>query len=119
MTSTRRRKPRTSGRAGTGNWRYRRNREIVLAQSDLCGLCGHRGAKTADHKISARDWPKGPDGKRLPGFDEVGNLQPAHGTMGGLQPDNPCPVCGELCNQKKGAAVRRRPQTRDWFGTGE
>jgi hypothetical protein len=103
-----------SGRAGTGNAHYRRNRGIVLGQSDRCGLCGHRGARTADHIISDRLWPRDRAGKRLPGFDELTNLQPAHGTMepGRL---NPCPTCGQLCNQVKGARVRRRPQTRNWF----
>lgn len=107
-----------SGRPGTGNYTYRRNRAALLAQTTRCGLCGHDGAATADHIIDDKHWPRGLDGRRAPGFDELGNLQPAHGTMGGRQPDNPCPVCGELCNQKKGARVAHRPQTRDWYGTG-
>lgn len=109
-----------SGRSGTGNAVYRRNRAILLSQSDLCALCGHRGAKTADHKISAKLWPRDLYGRKLPGFDDLTNLQPAHGTMGsGLgRRHNPCPTCGRLCNQSKGADVRSRPQTRDWFPAG-
>jgi hypothetical protein len=107
-----------SGRSGTGNYTYRRNREIVLAQSDVCIICGHHGARTADHRIPAKLWPKGADGKPLPGLDSIDNLGPAHGTMGGRQPDNPCGVCGELCNQKRGARIKHRPQTRNWFPNG-
>ena len=115
MTTAGRRKPRSSGRSGTGNAVYRRNRATLLASTTRCGLCGHEGSKTADHRVDAKHWPKDLYGKRLPGFDDLANLQPAHGTIGGNQPDNPCPVCGELCNQKKGARAPRRPQTRNWF----
>ncbi len=109
----------TSGRAGTGNAAYRRNRALLLAMTDICALCGHGGAKTADHVIPARDWPKDPyTGKPLPGMDDLGNLQPAHGTLApGVL--NRCPVCGLLCNQSKGAGDRRprRPATRRWLST--
>ncbi len=117
----------TSGRSGTGHRTYRRNRELVLANSDLCGLCGHHGSRTADHKIPDRLWPRGPDGKRLPGFNDIGNLQPAHGTMGAGRNvvQNRCPVCKQLCNQSKGDGRSRggrrraaRPSTRDWLGSG-
>lgn len=105
-----------SGRSGTKNRPYRRNREILLGQTTKCGICGHGGSATADHIIDAKHWPRGLDGKRLPGFDDLANLQPAHGTMGSgrTRKQNPCPVCGKLCNQSKGARVRKRPQTRDW-----
>ncbi len=105
-----------SGRSGTGNYVYRQNRATLLSQTTRCGLCGHEGSRTADHIISAKDWPRGPDGRRMPGFDSLANLQPAHGTMGAGRDveQNPCPVCGRLCNQSKGARVRKRPQTRDW-----
>ncbi len=112
------RRKRPSGRSGTGNARYRRNRELLLAQTDRCALCGHPGAKTADHKIADPQWPRDGYGRRLPGFDELANLQPAHGTLGPWQKPNPCPTCGQLCNQSKGARVARRPQTRDWFPDG-
>lgn len=106
-----------SGRGGTGNYRYRRNRGILLATTDRCGICGHPGSKTADHIIDDKHWPRDAFGKRLPGFDELPNLQPAHGT---LQPGkvNRCPICGRLCNQSRGAREQRRPQTRDWFRVG-
>jgi hypothetical protein len=102
-----------SGRSGTGTWRYRKNRATLLAADDLCRICLHRGAATADHIITARDWPRG-----KPGFDEMSNLQPAHGTMGAgvNRLHNPCPVCGRLCNQSRGArrALPPRPQSRNW-----
>lgn len=104
-----------SGRSGTGGSAYRRNRALLLATTDRCALCGHGGATTADHVVDARRWPRDPGGRRQPGFNDLANLQPAHGTMGGRQPDNPCPVCGRLCNQSKGARGQlRRPQSRDW-----
>ncbi len=111
-----------SGRAGTGAARYRRNRAILLSASDLCALCLHPGARTADHKIPDRLWPRDARGKRRPGFDELGNLQPAHGTMGGgrSRVHNRCPTCGKLCNQSKGDGRTRRgapprPSTREWL----
>ena len=108
-----------SGRGGMGNRRYRRNRDIMLALSDICGICGHTGAKTADHIISDTDWPRDSDGKRLPGFDDIENLQPAHGTMGNTGAVNRCHVCGLLCNQRKGehshVQYRTEPnRSRDW-----
>jgi hypothetical protein len=108
-----------SGRAGTGNAVYRRNRSILLATApDVCAICGHGGTMTADHIISDPLWPRGADGRRLPGFDELGNLQRAHGTMGPVQPANRCPTCRRLCNQSKGDGRRRRyvrPQSRRWL----
>lgn len=102
-----------SGRTGTGAARYRRSRASVLADSDLCGLCGHGGARTTDHLIPPDRWPTDAYGRKLPGFDEPGNLQPAHGTMGNKPPHNPCPICGRLCNQSRGntplPAATRRP----------
>jgi 5-methylcytosine-specific restriction endonuclease McrA len=105
-----------SGRSGTGNARYRRNRDLLLGQTTVCGLCGHEGAKTADHIVPDPLWPRDGYGRRLPGFDELANLQPAHGTMGAGRDvrQNPCPTCGQMCNQSKGARVAKRPQTRDW-----
>ncbi len=121
----------------TATWprEYARNRARVLAVSNVCVLCGHGGAKTADHIVSWKHWPKDSDGRLLPGFNSMGNLQPAHGTMGS-GPDrehNRCPVCSKLCNQSKGAGSARnalgrrgkgrldhfpeaagRPASRDW-----
>jgi hypothetical protein len=111
----------TSGRGGTGNAVYRRNRALLLLSNDVCALCGHSGAATADHIIPDFLWPRDEAGKRLPGFDDLGNLQPAHGTMGAGRnvTQNRCPVCHKLCNQVKGDGRRRRgagrPQTRRWL----
>jgi hypothetical protein len=110
--------PSTSGRGGTGNARYRRNRALMLSQDDVCRICGHGGSQTANHVIAAKYWPRGADGKPLSGMDELSNLEPAHGTMGSGRDrlHNPCPVCGRLCNQSVGARVtHRRPQTRQWL----
>ncbi len=109
-----------SGRSGTGASAYRRNRAILLASNDVCAICGHPGSLTADHVISDPLWPRGPDGKRIPGFDALGNLQPAHGTMGSGRATvhNRCPTCGRLCNQSKGDGRARRPSrpsTRRWL----
>ena len=107
-----------SGRSGTGAARYRRNRAILLASDDLCRICGHPESRTADHIIAAKFWPRGANGKPLPGLDELANLQPAHGTMGSGADcvHNPCPTCGRLCNQSKGARrTAGRPQTRKWL----
>jgi hypothetical protein len=100
-----RRASKGSGRSGTGNAVYRRNRLTVLLASDICGICGHGNSATADHIISDKHWPRGADGKRLPGFDDIENLQPAHGTMGKGGDVNRCPTCHRLCNQSKGSRV--------------
>lgn len=106
-----------SGRSGTGARPYRRNRAAMLAVDDLCRICGHSGAKTADHIIPERLWPRGADGKPLPGLDAPGNLQPAHGTLGaGRGRQNRCPTCGRLCNQSRGARIAApKPATRKWL----
>jgi hypothetical protein len=118
----------TSGRGGMGHRVYRRNRAARLAMpdGDLCAICHHPGAQTADHIVSDRDWPRDENGRREPGFDDVDNLQPAHGTMGNIGPHNPCPTCGKLCNQSKGAGPRPTRVTlqppakrsRDWYTPG-
>jgi hypothetical protein len=96
----------------------------MLARDDLCRICGHRGARTADHIISAKFWPRDAAGRPLPGLDGPDNLQPAHGTMGAGRGrvQNRCAVCvgpdgrGRLCNQSKGARVRAAsPSTRKWL----
>lgn len=107
-----------SGRSGTGNAVYRRNRAMLLATTDICGICGHPGAATADHVITAKHWPRDGAGKLLPGMDDLSNLRPAHGTMGagsGIV-HNRCPVCKQLCNQSRGSGrAGSRPQTRKWL----
>jgi hypothetical protein len=102
-----------SGRSGMGHRIYRRNRAELLAHDDLCTWCGHHEAKTADHIISAKHWPRQPNGRPAPGFDDIANLTPSHGTMGNRPPHNPCPTCGLLCNQVRGTRplpmLTRRP----------
>lgn len=102
---------------------YRRNRLVILSVSDICHLCGHGGARTADHIIAYSDWPPG-----LPGVDSTANLAPAHGSMGPARPPNRCPVCRQLCNQVRkdrrlrpvrsrvppAPAAVPRPQSRRW-----
>jgi 5-methylcytosine-specific restriction endonuclease McrA len=104
-----------SGRSGTGNAVYRRNRALLLSTDDVCQICGHAGAETADHIVPARLWPRGADGKPLPGMDDLSNLRPAHGTKApGVL--NRCPVCSRLCNQSRGSGrAAGRPQTRPWL----
>lgn len=90
----------------------------MLAESDVCGICGHHGAKTIDHIITLANWPKDPaTGRLLPGHDAVENLQPAHGTMGAgrTRLHNPCGICGRLCNQSRGGdIIRATPHSRAW-----
>lgn len=94
------------GRTGS---EYRTNAALTLAASDICGICGHPGAKTIDHIITRKNWPIG-----MPGWNGLANMRPAHGTKGTLK--NRCPECGKLCNQERGAgrlvSVSRR--SADW-----
>lgn len=101
-------------RPSTGGSRYRHNRAILLALDDVCGICGHPGARTADHIIQPKLWARlFPDNPR--GVDDLANLRPAHGTMAPGQPPNPCPTCGRLCNQSRGSTLPvARPQSRRW-----
>ncbi|MFC6712444.1 HNH endonuclease [Branchiibius cervicis] len=52
----------------TANRRYRAERAAVLAVSDVCWLCGERGADTVDHVVP---YSHG-------GTDNRANLRPAH-----------------------------------------
>ncbi len=100
------------GSPSSSHSRYRRHRRIVLAYSDLCGICGHAGAMTTDHIVPPDQWPPG-----TPGLDDLDNLQPAHGTLGAGRIHNPCPICGRLCNQSKGNRPQhaaRSPRSEDW-----
>ena len=66
-----------------GRTAQRRNARI-LAESDICHLCGHPGSDAIDHI----------EPLALGGPDERHNLAPAHHT-------NPCPTCGIKCNRVK------------------
>ena len=65
----------------------------VLADSDVCWLCGHEGADTVDEVIplSYGGSPVDPD-----------NLRPAHGVAG-------CPTCKRKCNQQRGNRMITAP----------
>lgn len=70
--------------------------QMFAIYGDLCHLCGHPGARQADHLVPIRDWPDQPIDPHL--------MRPAHG--GGNEErglDNPCPICGRRCNQERGA----------------
>lgn len=90
----------SSGHSYTSDPEYRANRAIVLV-SDICGICGHPGARHCDHIIGRRSWPRDDQGEMLPGFHALTNLQPAHGSG---KPNNVCPECPQgfgACNQEK------------------
>jgi len=79
----------------------RRVRAQILAESDVCILCGHGGSDAVDHIIPvARGGTEDPD-----------NKAPIHGVAG-------CPTCGRKCNSEKGD--RPLPEvklvtSRDWY----
>lgn len=64
---------------------------VISAYGGICHLCGHPGAKQADHVVAYAEG----------GDDSVSNLRPAHGSAG--KQKNPCPVCGINCNNVRGA----------------
>jgi len=82
--------PRSRHRTGRP---YRRARaEMFAIYGDTCHLCGHPGARTADHLVPVAldaDQPIDPH-----------DMRPAHGS-GGTHP-NPCPTCRRHCNQERG-----------------
>jgi hypothetical protein len=93
-----------SGRSGRNmTYTARTNIRTMLATTDLCWLCHHGGARTGDHIITAPNWLTLHG--TMDGYDNPDNLAPAHGTGGNRQTGwtNPCPVCGQLCNQARGA----------------
>lgn len=92
---------------------YRRNRAIVLAESDLCGICGHAGALTCDHKIQFWRWMEMYGTHE--GFDDIENLQPAHGMLSNPLRYNYCPQCLVLCNERKHHNPQQvSPRSRRW-----
>lgn len=99
-----------------GAHRYRKARSLMLAVNDICALCGHPGARTADHIIRPALW-LAMYGTR-DGCDDIDNLQPAHGTAGNRLTGtiNRCGICGKLCNQSRGAKPIHTPRSRDWYG---
>jgi 5-methylcytosine-specific restriction endonuclease McrA len=81
----------------------RRARAEVLAESDVCVICGHRGSDSVDHII--------PLSIRPDLADDKDNLGPAH--------HEPCPTCAQRCNNLKGtrplSEVTALVTSRDWF----
>lgn len=88
-------------------WRqYRRMRAQILAESDVCIICGHGGADVTDHIIPVKR-----GGPKL----DRDNLAPSHGVAG-------CPTCGRKCNGEKGDKLPSEMQqlvtSRDWYSPG-
>lgn len=92
-----------ASRAELTEYGYRKLRARVLAESDVCILCGHRASDAVDHIVPVKRGGarKAPD-----------NLAPIHGVLG-------CPTCGRKCNNEKGdrplSAVTRLVTSRDWY----
>jgi 5-methylcytosine-specific restriction endonuclease McrA len=92
---------------------YRRNRALMLSQNDICGICGHAGAMTADHIIPPEMWLQLYGS--LDGVHDLANLQPAHGILNSPLRYNYCPQCRQLCNQAKGSRLTDvSPRSRAW-----
>lgn len=68
-------------------------RTMFALYGDTCHLCGHPGARQADHLAPLAIDPDQPVDPEM--------MRPAHGAA---QPpyDNPCPTCGRRCNQERG-----------------
>lgn len=92
-----------SGRADLTSYAYRRVRARLLAESDVCVLCGHGGADAIDHLV-----PVARGGPRL----DPDNMAPIHGVAG-------CGTCGRKCNNDKGTRplgqVARLGTSKDWY----
>lgn len=85
------------------SYEFRQMRARLLAESDVCIVCGHGAADTADHVI-----PVSKGGARR----DPDNLAPIHGVAG-------CPICLRKCNNEKGsrplAEVTQLVTSVDWF----
>ncbi|MFA3877550.1 HNH endonuclease [Streptomyces sp. MMCC 100] len=85
------------------SYEFRQIRARILAESDVCIVCGHGHATAVDHIQ-----PVSKGGARL----DPDNLAPIHGNRG-------CPVCLRKCNNEKGdkplAAVVQLHTSVDWF----
>jgi 5-methylcytosine-specific restriction endonuclease McrA len=84
-------------------YKFRQLRARILADSDVCIVCGHGASDAVDHIH-----PVARGGARL----DPDNLAPIHGTNG-------CPTCGRKCNNEKGdkplSEVRRLVTSVDWY----
>ncbi|MGW3416475.1 HNH endonuclease signature motif containing protein [Streptomyces phaeochromogenes] len=92
-----------ANRAELTSYEFRQMRARLLAESDVCIVCGHSASDTADHVI-----PVSKGGARL----DPDNLAPIHGV-------NKCPTCLRNCNGEKGnrplAEVTQLVTSVDWF----
>lgn len=92
-----------AGRSELTSYEYRQVRARVLAESDVCILCGHSAADAVDHIH-----PVSKGGAKL----DPDNLAPIHGVTG-------CPVCLRKCNNEKGSKalveVQQLTTSVDWF----
>jgi 5-methylcytosine-specific restriction endonuclease McrA len=92
-----------TGRQELTEYDFRKMRARILAESDVCILCGHTGAQAVDHihPVTRGGARKDPD-----------NLAPIHGVDG-------CPVCLRKCNNEKGdkllSEIVRLVTSIDWF----
>jgi hypothetical protein len=84
----------TMPRAFPAGRRWQAFRQVVFSvYGDTCHLCGHPGARQADHLI--------PVSQRPDLAWELANIRPAHGTK------NRCPRCGRCCNQARISGPKR------------
>jgi hypothetical protein len=85
------------------SYAYRQMRARLLAESDVCIVCGHGASTAIDHVL-----PVSKGGSRL----DPDNLAPIHGNAG-------CPVCLRKCNNEKGdkplSDVVQLHTSVDWF----
>jgi hypothetical protein len=85
------------------SYEFRKLRSRILAESDVCIVCGHGASDTADHVH-----PVSKGGARL----DPDNAAPIHGVAG-------CPVCFRKCNSEKGnrplSEVVQLHTSVDWF----
>ena len=92
-----------AGRAELTSYEYRKIRARVLAESDVCLVCGHGAADAVDHVT-----PVAKGGAKL----DPDNMAPIHGVTG-------CPVCLRKCNNEKGdrplSQVTGLITSVDWF----
>ncbi|MFF1417462.1 HNH endonuclease [Streptomyces sp. NPDC058280] len=92
-----------AGRADLTSYDYRKARAHILAESDVCIVCGHSASDAVDHiqPVARGGATTDPD-----------NLAPIHGVTG-------CPVCLRKCNNEKGdkplSAVTQLVTSRDWY----
>lgn len=90
-------------RAELTSYEFRKIRARLLADSDVCIVCGHTAADTCDHVI-----PVAKGGARM----DPDNLAPIHGIA-------KCPTCLRNCNGEKGdkplSQVTSLITSVDWF----